>query len=151
MKNTTSPDITYGDFVIVQSVYGMSQGIILPLIGLKNAVIVGCVIFQIATYLTYFSLQHSLVTVSVTYGFLSSFGANIALIPPMTIAMGWFPKNKGFSVGIVVGGFGLGALVFNYITTAVINPNNVSPTHLTPDSTEKYFMDPEVLRLTPYV
>ena len=73
-------------------VYGMSQGIILPLsgyvaqfIGLKNAIIVGCIIFQIATYLTYYSLQHSLVTVSITYGFLSSLGANIALIPPMTI------------------------------------------------------------------
>ena len=70
----------------------MSQGVILPLsgyvaqfIGLKNAIIVGCVIFQIATYLTYFSLQHSLITVSITYGFLSSLGANIALIPPMTI------------------------------------------------------------------
>ena len=125
MKNTTSPDITYGDFVIVQSgilkeflitiivmkknciifqinfdnisipkfvVYGMSQGIILPLsgyvaqfIGLKNAIILGCVIFQIATFLTYFALQNSLVTVSITYGFLSSLGANIALIPPMTI------------------------------------------------------------------
>ena len=86
----------YGDLTIIQLtyflVYGMSQGIILPLsgyvaqfIGLKNAIIVGCIIFQIATYLTYYSLQHSLVTVSITYGFLSSLGANIALIPPMTI------------------------------------------------------------------
>ena len=124
MKNTTAPDITYGDFVIVPSgnvilecpyteilsskaviisfiillihhhllVYGMSQGIILPLsgyvaqfIGLKNAIITGCIIFQIATFLTYITLQHSLVTVAITYGFLSSLGANIALIPPMTI------------------------------------------------------------------
>ena len=124
MKNTTSPDITYGDFVIVPSgnfmlkcpytdillskavtisflyhqfhrhllVYGMSQGIILPLsgyvaqfIGLKNAIITGCIIFQIATFLTYLTLQYSLVTVAITYGFLSSLGANIALIPPMTI------------------------------------------------------------------
>ena len=82
----------FADTLIFFAVYGMSQGIILPLsgyvaqfIGLKNAIIVGCIIFQIATYLTYFSLQHSLVTVSITYGFLSSLGANIALIPPMTI------------------------------------------------------------------
>ena len=47
--------------------------------------------------------------------------------------MGWFPNHKGKSVGVTVGGFGLGALVFNYITTAVINPNNVSPIRLTPN------------------
>ena len=131
MKNTTSPDITYGDFVIVPSgnfiirfsyteillfksdyffpynrfhrhflVYGMSQGIILPLsgyvaqfIGLKNAIVTGCIIFQIATFLTYFTLQHSLVTVAITYGFLSSLGANIALIPPMTIGK---KRNQSF-------------------------------------------------------
>ena len=49
------------------------------------------------------------------------------------LAMGWFPQQKGLSVGIVVGGFGLGALVFNYITTSIINPKNVSPVHLTPE------------------
>ena len=47
--------------------------------------------------------------------------------------MGWFPNHKGFAVGVVVGGFGLGSLVFNYITTAILNPNNISPEYLTPE------------------
>ena len=47
--------------------------------------------------------------------------------------MGWFPKQKGLAVGVVVGGFGLGALIFNYISTAILNPNNVSPVYLTPE------------------
>ena len=50
---------------------------------------------------------------------------NIALIPTLTTAMKWFPGRKGTAMGFVVGGFGGGALAFNQIQTAIVNPNNV--------------------------
>ena len=84
--------------------------------------------------------------VAATYGFVSAFGQNIALIPTLTTGMKWFPRNKvgtpltieglhfwaiqnvkppealwtlwvlqGIAMGCVVGGFGGGALVFNFI------------------------------------
>ena len=62
--------------------------------------------------------------VAATYGFVSAFGQNIALIPTLTTAMKWFPNNKGTAMGIVVGGFGGGALVFNQIQTALVNLEN---------------------------
>ncbi len=33
----------------------------------------------------------------------------------MTIGMRWFPHRKGMAMGVVVGGFGGGAFVFNQI------------------------------------
>ena len=39
----------------------------------------------------------------------------------------WFPTSKGTANGFIVGGFGLGALVFNSIQTAFLNPDNISP------------------------
>ena len=33
MRQNGSPDLTYADFIIVQSVWGMTQGIIMPLSG----------------------------------------------------------------------------------------------------------------------
>ena len=33
--------------------------------------------------------------VAATYGFVSAFGQNIALIPTLTTAMKWFPNRKG--------------------------------------------------------
>ena len=36
-------------------------------------------------------------------------------------------------MGCVVGGFGGGSLVFNYIQTAILNPDNVSPAASGPD------------------
>ena len=65
--------------------------------------------------------------VAATYGFVSAFGQNIALIAARTTGMKWFPHRKGLAMGCVVGGFGGGSLVFNYIITAIINPDNISP------------------------
>jgi hypothetical protein len=39
--------------------------------------------------------------------------------------MKWFPRRKGTAMGFVVGGFGGGAMVFNQIQTAIVNPNNL--------------------------
>lgn len=36
-------------------------------------------------------------------------------LPPQTIGMKWFPKREGMAMGIVVGGFGFGAFVFNQV------------------------------------
>ena len=85
--------------------------------------------------------------VAATYGFVSAFGQNIALIPTLTTGMKWFPHRKGLAMGFVVGGFGGGALVFNYIQTAILNPDNVSPASSGPD--KDYFTDSQLLARVP--
>ena len=40
----------------------------------------------------------------------------------------WFPEAPGLVSGLVIGGFGLGALVFNNVSTLIINPNNLKST-----------------------
>jgi len=57
------------------------------------------------------------------------FGLGIALAyaPPMAVAMRWFPNKKGLVNGIIVGGFGLGAFIFNFVQTTYLNPQNRSP------------------------
>ena len=81
-------------------------------------------IFSLGCALTYVTLNHSLWMVAATYGFVSAFGQNIALIPTLTTAMKWFPNRKGTAMGFVVGGFGGGAMVFNQIQTAIVNYEN---------------------------
>ena len=38
----------------------------------------------------------------------------------------WFPNSPGLATGILIGGFGLGALIFDPISTLIINPNNLA-------------------------
>ena len=109
--------------------------------------ILGCVIFSSGAALTYWSLDMGLPWVAVTYGFVSALGQGIALIPTMTIGMRWFPNNKGMAMGIVVGGFGGGAFIFNQIQTAILNPNNITPSLNTPSGL--YFVDKQLLDKVP--
>jgi len=149
MRHHGSPDLTYGDFIIVQSVWGMTQGVTMPLSGFlvrwtgaRPAMFTGCAIFSLGTALTYFTLEMGLPWVAFTYGFISACGQGIALIPTMTIGMRWFPNQKGLAMGVVVGGFGGGAFIFNQIQTAILNPNNVSTDGL-------YFEDAALLARVP--
>lgn len=150
MRVHGSPNMTYGDFIVVQSVWGMTQGAIFPLsgfiigvIGPRLAMFGGCFIFSLGSALTYWTLDHSLTMVAFTYGFVSAFGQGIALIPTMTIGMKWFPKRKGMAMGVIVGGFGGGAFIFNQIQTAILNPENV---HIAKSG---YFEDEDLLNRVP--
>ncbi len=37
----------------------------------------------------------------------------------------WFPQSPGLSSGIVMGGYGIGALIFDNIMTPIMNPDNI--------------------------
>ena len=77
-------------------------------------------------FLTYFTIQHSIWLTTLTYGFMFGLGIALAYAPPMAVAMRWFPKQKGLVNGFIVGGFGMGAFMFNQIQTAYLNPKNLS-------------------------
>jgi len=151
MRQNGSPDLTYADFIIVQSVWGMTQGVIMPLSGFiirctgpRPAMFLGCTIFSAGTATTYFTLNMGLPWVAFTYGFVSALGQGIALIPTMTIGMRWFPNHKGMAMGVVVGGFGGGAFIFNQIQTVILNPDNINPKG-------EYFTNPDLLARVPHL
>ena len=40
----------------------------------------------------------------------------------------WFPDNPGLVSGVILGGFGVGSLIFDNVLTHVVNPDNL-PAH----------------------
>ena len=153
-QHSESPDVTNTEFVVVQSTWGMTQGVVMPLsgflvniIGQKASMVSGSILFSGGCALTYFTIKGKLWMVAATYGFVSALGQNIALIPTLTTGMKWFPHRKGLAMGCVVGGFGGGSLVFNFIITAIINPDNIGPAASGVD--EGYFTDPDLLSRVP--
>ena len=45
----------------------------------------------------------------------------------------WFPEHPALATGLIVAGFGGGALIFNQVITGYINPDNLKPDLITPD------------------
>jgi len=58
---------------------------------------------------------------SVSFGFCNGF----LYILPMQVAWLHFPKRIGLAGGVVVSGFGFGAFFFNYICSALANPDDL--------------------------
>ena len=60
------------------------------------------------------------------------------LLGPLFLShLQWLPERPTFAVGMIVCGFGGGALIFNQVVTAYINPDNLSPDLETADG-ERY-------------
>lgn len=50
-----------------------------------------------------------------TYGVMGGLGAGMAYVTPLAMVVKWFPDRKGLVGGLVVGSFGLGAILYNQI------------------------------------
>ena len=55
----------------------------------------------------------------VTYGVMGGFGVGMGYVTPVAVVTKWFPYRRGLGSGIVVMGFGLGAVVYNFIVKSV--------------------------------
>jgi len=60
------------------------------------------------------------------YCFGFSINTAWAYLVPIHHSWLWFPKNAGLASGICMGGYGLGAFVFDNIMTPIINPDNLA-------------------------
>jgi len=49
----------------------------------------------------------------LTYGVIGGVGAGIAYVAPLAMVTKWFPDRRGLAGGLVAGGFGLGAFIYN--------------------------------------
>lgn len=118
-------------------------------IGSRWTTLIGGWTMSAGVALSYFTIKASFWLLLLTYGLVFGIGVGLAYIGPLTVAMRWLPKWKGFANGIVVAGFGLGALIFNAVQTIYINPKNIEAV---PDKDgEKYFVDAKLLHRVPYV
>jgi len=154
LRKYVHPGIEYSDMIWIPCLATISQGTFMTysghleeLIGIRWTIIAGATIMSAGVLLTSISIRYSVVATAITYGTMMGLGTALAYTPPLGVAMRWFPKSKGLVNGIIVGGFGLGAFIFNQIQTAYLNPAN-KPLD---DETGKFFIDDTVLNRVPSV
>jgi len=150
------PEVTHGDLAMVFASGGVAQGvscmlgglIFVPVFGKRGCLIFGCLLFTMAPFLTYLSLDTNITTLSITYGTISASAATMITLPTMLIPVTWFPQHKGKVIGIVTSGFGFSSTLFIPLQTLLINPSNISPVQ-DGNSSSAYFMEEEVLNNFP--
>ena len=54
-----------------------------------------------------------------SYGVIGGFGAGMGYVTPVAVVTKWFPDRRGLGGGMVVMGFGLGAVIYNLIVKSI--------------------------------
>ncbi|MDR7868503.1 MAG: OFA family MFS transporter [Sporomusaceae bacterium] len=87
-------------------------GVNLPRFGPRKLAMSGGLLYGLGYLLAAYALSvKSLPLLYLGYGVVGGIGLGLGYVTPVATAAKWFPDKKGFITGMVVMGFGLGALV----------------------------------------
>ena len=140
----------FASAAVGQSLSMYFGGLLAQKLSVRLSTALGCIALVSGVTLSYFTIKMSYGVFLVTYGVMYGVGAGLAYIGPLYSVIRWFPSHKGLVNGIIVAGYGGGALVFNFVQTEYLNPHNYSPTKVCPDrSHEKYFDNESLLNRVP--
>ena len=62
------------------------------------------------------------------YGACSGIGCGINYLVPFVCGWKYFPDNKGLVSGIISGAYGMGNIIFSYLSTSIVNPKDAEAT-----------------------
>ena len=83
--------------------------------------VIGALLYGIGWILGGFALSmKSLILLYLGYGIIGGLGLGLGYVTPVATAVKWFPDKKGLVSGMVVMGFGFGALVLSKIIAPIL-------------------------------
>jgi len=52
-------------------------------------------------------------------------GGGVGYWVPIMCSWEWYPNKRATASGVTQAGFGMGPFIFSFITTAIVNPDNI--------------------------
>ena len=96
-------------------------GVKLPKYGPTKLAVIGALLYGLGWILGGFALStRSLVLLYLGYGIIGGLGLGLGYVTPVATVVKWFPDKKGLVSGMVVMGFGFGALVLSKIIAPIL-------------------------------
>ena len=96
-------------------------GINMPRFGARRLAITGAVMYGLGYMLAALGFKFiNLPLFIVGFGVVGGAGLGLSYVTPVVTASSWFPKKQGLITGMVVMGFGFGALVMSKIIAPVV-------------------------------
>lgn len=101
-------------------------GINLPKHGPRRLAITGGLFFSLGYFISAYALSiKSLLLLYAGYGVIGGIGLGLGYVTPITVVAKWFPDKKGFATGMVIMGYGFGALIMaKFLAPALMAATN---------------------------
>jgi len=104
--------ITFSILIVLQTFFSPFQGYLVERFGAKRLLSMGFILTGTSWALA--SRANSIFELYLTYGLLGGLGTGIVYIGVVGQAVKWFPAKRGFAVGMVAAGYGMGAVVTTF-------------------------------------
>lgn len=96
-------------------------GMNLAKVGPRKLAMAGGILFGAGYLIAALALsRNNLVLLYMGYGFIGGAGLGLGYVTPVATVAKWFPDKKGFVTGMVVMGFGFGALVMSKLIAPIL-------------------------------
>jgi OFA family oxalate/formate antiporter-like MFS transporter len=118
--------ITFSLLIVLQTWLSPAQGFLVERFGPRMLVAVGAALSGLGWVLS--AQVTSLLGLYLTYGVLCGVGTGIVYIGVVGLMARWFPDRRGFAIGMVAAGYGMGALATTFPIDSMIKSSGYQAT-----------------------
>jgi MFS transporter, OFA family, oxalate/formate antiporter len=121
--------VTFSILIVLQTFFSPFQGWLVDRFGPRTLISVGSLLTGLSWVLA--SSASNVTNLYLTYGLIGGLGTGIVYIGVVGLMVRWFPDRRGFAVGMVAAGYGMGALATTFPIGASILEKGVPSTLIT--------------------
>jgi oxalate/formate antiporter len=118
--------VTFSILIVLQTFLSPLQGFLVDRFGPRFLISAGTLLSGLSWVLA--SYATTLNGIYLTYGLLAGIGTGVVYIGVVSQMVKWFPERRGFAVGMVAAGYGIGAIVTTFPIASGIANNGYRPT-----------------------
>lgn len=104
--------ITFSLLIVLQTFFSPFQGRLIDRFGARRLIAIGTVLSGLSWVLSGF--VQGIGMLYLTYGIVGGLGTGIVYVGVVGLMVRWFPDRRGFAVGTVAAGYGMGAILTTF-------------------------------------
>jgi oxalate/formate antiporter len=104
--------VTFSILIVLQTFFSPFQGYLVDRFGARVLLSIGALLTGLSWVLS--AQVNSVMGIYLTYGVLGGLGTGIVYIGIVGLMVRWFPTSRGFAVGMVAAGYGIGAILTTF-------------------------------------
>lgn len=108
----TELQVTFSILIVLQTFFSPFQGFLVELFGPRKLLSVGAVLTGLSWVLA--SKADTVTQLYLSYGLLGGLGTGIVYVGVVGQVVKWFADKRGFAVGMVAAGYGMGAILTTF-------------------------------------
>ncbi|OBI10915.1 oxalate/formate MFS antiporter [Mycobacterium sp. E2462] len=118
--------VTFSLLVVLQAFFSPFQGALIDRFGPRRLISIGTLLAGASWVLA--AQAHNLPALYLTYGGIGGLGTGIVYVGVVGLMVRWFPDRRGFAVGVVAAGYGMGAILTTFPIASSLAARGVQST-----------------------